>query len=259
MLKTVILCGGKGTRLHEETYAKPKPMVMIGDRPILWHILKYYVSFGHKDFILCLGYKSEVIKDFFRDLSWHQSDVTLTLGQHQPPIFHQSVETDAWTVTLAETGLESMTAYRLFQVKRYIGQDPYFLLTYADGVTDVDINAVIQHHKKSGKVCTLVGVHPTSRFGELTLDADTVVAFNEKPQALMHYINGGYMVCSLSMLDYLTPDPTIMLETGPLKALAQAGKLGIYRHHGFWQSMDTYSEYLALNELWAKNQAPWKR
>lgn len=258
-MKVVILCGGKGTRLREETEYRPKPMVPIGNRPILWHIMKSYASHGHRDFILCLGYKGDLIKDYFRNYLWHTCDVTLGLGRKSAVRFHGKHQEEDWNVTLADTGENSMTAYRIRQVENYLGRDPHFLLTYGDGVGDIDITASVRQHKASGKVCTLTAVRPPGRFGELGLTAGGAVdSFNEKPQTEGGYINGGYMVCSRALFDYLPDDPGVMLEQAPLKTLAANGKLGAYRHQGFWQPMDTYQEYTLLNRMWESGHAPWK-
>jgi glucose-1-phosphate cytidylyltransferase len=258
-MKVVILCGGKGTRLREETEYRPKPMVPIGQRPILWHIMKTYAHYGHKEFILCLGYKGEMIKDYFRNYLWNTCDTTLRLGRDPRAEFHNNHDEEDWSVTLADTGENSMTAYRIKQIERYVGGDEDFLLTYGDGVGDIDINASIAAHKKSGKTCTLTAVHPPGRFGELALGEDSAIkSFNEKPQTEGGYINGGYMVCSRDIFKKLSADPSIMFEQAPLKSLAGFGELHAYRHKGFWQPMDTYQEFALLNKLWDSGSAPWK-
>jgi glucose-1-phosphate cytidylyltransferase len=258
-MKVVILCGGKGTRLREETEYRPKPMVSIGNRPILWHIMKTYAAHGHKDFILCLGYKGESIREYFRNYQWNTCDATLTLGRDSAVKFHGHHGEEDWRITLADTGENSMTAWRVKLISKYIGNDENFLLTYGDGVGNINIPASIEQHLQSKKVCTLTAAHPPGRFGELGLRTDgTVLGFNEKPQAEGGYINAGYMVCSRKLFDYLPDDPTVMLETVPMKALVADAALGAYRHEGFWQPMDTFSEYTMLNKLWAENKAPWK-
>jgi len=258
-MKVVILCGGKGTRLREETEFRPKPMVPIGERPILWHIMKTYARHGHKDFILCLGYKGEMIRDYFRNYLWNICDVTLQLGQKPSVTFHNHHDEEDWNVTLAETGENSMTAWRIRLIEKYLGEDEHFLLTYGDGVGDINIPASIAQHCASGKACTLTSVHPPGRFGELGLGSDqTVRSFNEKPQAEGGYINGGFMVCSRQLFSYLPEDPGMMLEQEPMKRMAAAGQLGAYRHEGFWQPMDTFQEYTLLNRLWNEGNAPWK-
>jgi glucose-1-phosphate cytidylyltransferase len=258
-MKVVILCGGKGTRLREETEFRPKPMVPIGNRPILWHIMKYYAYFGHRDFILCLGYKGEMIKDYFRNYLWNTCDITLSLGRTAAVQFHSRHDEEDWNVTLADTGENSMTAYRIRTIQRYLGNDETFLLTYGDGVGNIDITASIEHHKKTGKICTLSAVHPPGRFGELGISGDdSIHGFNEKPQAEGGYINGGYMVCNRSIFDYLPDDPGMMLEQSPMKQLTADGKLAAFRHDGFWQPMDTFQEFTLLNKLWEDGKAPWK-
>lgn len=258
-MKVVILCGGKGTRLREETEFRPKPMVPIGDRPILWHIMKTYAAHGHKDFILCLGYKGEIIKEFFRNYLWQASDVSLQLGRAPKVRFHSHHDEEDWNVTLAETGQETMTAGRIKRIQRYIGEDETFLLTYGDGVGNIDVNKVIAFHQQQGKSLTLTAVHPPGRFGELGLTEDNVVReFNEKPQSEVGWINGGYLVASRKIFGYLENSDQVMFEQKPIRQLAAEGNLNAYRHHGFWQPMDTFQEYTYLNRLWSEGRAPWK-
>jgi glucose-1-phosphate cytidylyltransferase len=258
-MKVVILCGGKGTRLREETEFRPKPMLPIGDRPILWHIMKIYAHFGHKDFILCLGYKGDAIKDYFRNYQWHSGAVTLRLGRDPAVKFHDDHGEEDWSVTLANTGENAMTAHRVRSIRRFLGSDETFLLTYGDGVGDIDIPASIEWHRNAGAVCTLTAVHPPGRFGELRLTPDGKVrGFNEKPQAEGGSINGGFMVCDRRLFDYLSDDPALMLEQAPMRQLTADGKLAAYQHHGFWQPMDTLQEFTLLNQLWETGRAPWK-
>jgi glucose-1-phosphate cytidylyltransferase len=258
-MKVVILCGGKGTRLREETEYRPKPMVPIGDRPILWHIMKTYAAHGHKDFILCLGYKGEMIKDFFHDYLWMTNDVSLRLGRSSQVKFHGRHDEEDWTVTLADTGPETMTAGRIKRIQKYLGNAETFLLTYGDCVGNVDIPRTVQFHRRHGKVLTLTAVHPAGRFGELGLDAGgTVRQFNEKPQALSGWINGGYFVASRKLFRYLDNSDHLMLEQEPIRRIAAEGNLMAYEHTGFWQPMDTYQEYLLLNRLWSEGKAPWR-
>ncbi|MBI5387428.1 MAG: glucose-1-phosphate cytidylyltransferase [Verrucomicrobia bacterium] len=258
-MKVVILCGGKGTRLREETEYRPKPMVPIGRQPILWHIMKYYAHFGHREFVLCLGYKGDMIREYFRDYLWQTCDVTISLGRHPKAQFHNRHDEEDWTVTLADTGPESMTAYRVKLIQRYIPEDEPFLLTYGDGLSTIDINASIETHERAGKVCTISAVHPAGRFGTLSLSPSGVIqTFMEKPQFETAYVNGGYMVCSYRMFDFLPNDPAIMLEREPMARLVADGQLSSYRHEGFWQPMDTYQEQQYLNRLWDENKAPWK-
>jgi glucose-1-phosphate cytidylyltransferase len=258
-MKVVILCGGRGTRLREETEFRPKPMLPIGNRPILWHIMKTYAHHGHKDFILCLGYKGDMIRDYFRNYLWNTCDATLRLGIEPETRFHTRHDEEDWTVTLADTGENSMTAYRVRLIQKYLGDDEAFLLTYGDGVGNIDINGSIRFHQKSRQICAMTAVHPPGRFGELGLDDDgRVHGFNEKPQAEGGYINGGYMVCSRRIFDYLPDDPGVMLEQDPMRKLTAEGQLAAFRHEGFWQPMDTFQEFTLLNSLWEKGNAPWK-
>lgn len=258
-MKVVILCGGKGTRLREETEYRPKPMVPIGHRPILWHIMKYYAHFGHKDFVLCLGYKGEMIKEFFRNYLWNTCDVTLSLGRKSRLQFHEHHAEEDWNVTLADTGENSMTAYRVKLIQRHIPKGEPFLLTYGDGLSNIDINASIKAHRKVKKICTLSAVHPAGRFGQIQIDdAGRIHSFTEKPNMEAAYINGGYMVCDHKMFNYLPDDPNVMLERDPINNLVRDGQLNSFRHEGFWQPMDTYQESQYLNHLWAEDKAPWK-
>jgi glucose-1-phosphate cytidylyltransferase len=258
-MKVVILCGGKGTRLQNETEFRPKPMLPIGDRPILWHIMKTYSHYGFNEFVLCLGYKGEMIKEYFRNYLWNTCDATLSLG-HRPEIkFHSGHTEEDWKVTLADTGEESPTGDRVSQIRKYVEPDDGFLLTYGDGVGDIDIPASIRLHQEKGKICTVTAVHPPGRFGELSLDEDSdVCGFNEKPQAEGGYINGGYMVCSKSLFQYLEGPSGVILEEEPLQKLAAEGQMTAYKHEAFWQPMDTYREFVLLNNLWRSGNAPWK-
>lgn len=258
-MKVVILCGGKGTRLREETEFRPKPMVPIGGKPILWHIMKSYAHYGHKEFILCLGYKGEMIKDYFRNYLWNTCDITLLLGQQSAVQFHNRHDEEDWSVTLADTGEDSMTAFRVKQIRRYIPAGESFLLTYGDGLSTIDVNASIAAHRAAGKVCTLSAVHPAGRFGALRIEEDgRIHTFSEKPQFEEAYVNGGYMVCGPRLFDYLPDDPNVMLERQPMDRLVSDGQLHAYKHDGFWQPMDTYQESQHLNKLWAEGKAPWK-
>jgi glucose-1-phosphate cytidylyltransferase len=233
-------------------------MVPIGSMPILWHIMKIFAAQGHTDFILCLGYKGEMIKRFFREYPWQGSDVTLDLGQGKT-IFHTQPEAVDWCVTLAETGEHSMTAWRLREAMKYLGDDEEFFITYGDGVGNVDVNACAAHHRASGKLLTLTAVHPAGRFGELELDANgACTGFNEKPQTEGGYISGGFMCARREVHAYLPADPMASFEQGPMQALVRAAQLGVYRHEGFWQPMDTYAEFVMLNRMWAEGKAPWK-
>jgi glucose-1-phosphate cytidylyltransferase len=258
-MKVVILCGGLGTRLRQETEYLPKPMVPIGGRPILWHIMKTYAHYGHKEFIICLGYKGEMIKEYFRNYLWMSSDVTLSLGRKPKLVFHNNHQEEDWQVTLAETGDETATAGRLKKIQPYLGGDKEFLFTYGDGVADVDVNAVIEFHRRSAKLLTLTAVHPPGRFGDLGFEGEALVAsFQEKAPAEGGWINGGYFVASHLVLDNLDDCEKIMFEQEPIRALASAKQLAAYRHSGFWRPMDTYQELLQLNKLWDEGRAPWK-
>jgi glucose-1-phosphate cytidylyltransferase len=258
-MKVVILCGGKGTRLREETEFRPKPMVPIGQLPILWHIMKYYAHFGHREFVLCLGYKGEVIKEFFRNYLWNLCDVTVQLNPLSKPVFHGHEAVDDWKITLAETGMDTLTGKRVAMIRPYIEPGEPFMLTYGDGLSNIDVNALLEGHARSGKICTLSAVHPAGRFGSLTIDEDGAIhSFDEKPQLEKTHVNGGFMVCEHAMFDYLEPHGNVMLEREPMTALVQAGQLNSFRHEGWWQPMDTYQEAQYLNDLWNKRQAPWK-
>jgi len=257
-MKVVILCGGKGTRLREETEYRPKPMVPIGERPILWHIMRTYAAHGHTEFILCLGYKGEVIKDWFRNLRWMLSDVKVTIGAKGSVEFFNDIEEAGWSVTLADTGNDTMTGGRIKRIQKYLGTDEEFLLTYGDGVGNVNISESIEYHRASGRVLTLTGVRPPGRWGELQIADGRVTTFYEKPQTSGGRINGGYFVANRRLFDYLNDDPGLVFEQGPLSALSSDGQLGCYAHDGFWQPMDTYQEFMLLNRLWEEGRAEWK-
>jgi glucose-1-phosphate cytidylyltransferase len=257
-MKVVILCGGRGTRLREETEYRPKPMLPIGDRPIVWHIMKLYAHHGFKDFVLCLGYKGDYIRQYFQNYLWNTNDVTLSLRRGSEVEFHTHSDKEDWNITLAETGEETMTAGRLKRVEKYLDGDT-FLFTYGDGVGDIDIAATVTQHRASGKELTLTAVHPPGRFGEIGFaDKQTVESFNEKPQAEGGWINGGFFVASRSVLARLENADEVMFEQDPMRDLAHRGQLQAYRHEGFWQPMDTYQEYMLLNKLWSEKKAPWK-
>jgi len=255
-MNVVILCGGLGTRLREETEFRPKPMAPIGPQPILWHIMKTYAHYGHKEFILCLGYKGEVIKDYFRNFLWHVHDVTLRLGQQPKITYHDESGMEDWTVTLLDTGQETQTGGRL---RRALGHvpDETFLFTYGDGLTNSNINASIKFHKQQGALATLTAVKPSGRFGELSVEDRTITAFHEKPEQEDAYVNGGFMVFNRGIVDSLPGDDCI-LEREPMDALAASGQLKAFCHDGFWQCMDTYREQQLLEGLWNSGQAPWK-
>lgn len=256
-MKVVILCGGLGTRLREETEYRPKPMVPVGGRPILWHIMKLYAQAGHREFVLCLGYKGEVIKDYFRNYLWNTSDVTLTLGRNPKIRYHNTHEEEDWTVTLLETGQDTMTGGRLRRALAHV-PDENFLFTYGDGLTDSDINASIRFHEAHGAVATVTAVRPSGRFGELAMDGQTITAFTEKPEQEKAYISGGFMVLNRKVADYLDADDGCVFEKGPMERLVKAGQMKAYKHEGFWQCMDTYREQQLLDKMWQSDKAPWK-
>ncbi len=256
-MKVVILCGGLGTRLKEETEYKPKPMVEVGGRPILWHIMKQYSSYGFNQFVLCLGYRGDVIKDYFYNYEIRNNDFTLTLGKDGIKTHNSHSET-GWEITFAETGPYSMTGARIKKIEKYIDGDSFFL-TYGDGVSSVDINKLLAFHKSHGKIATVTGVLPPSRFGELMTDDIIVESFNEKPQVHSGgFINGGYFVFNKSFFNHLSADENCILERQPLEDIVKAKELCIYKHEGFWQCMDTYRDFEYLNGLWRDGKAEWK-
>lgn len=257
----MILCGGKGTRLRDVTELLPKPMVAIGEQPIVWHIMKSYAAFGVRRFILCLGYKREAFVDYFVNYHLRTSDATIKLG-HTPDItFHGESDEADWEVTLAGTGEDSMTGYRVWKAAKYLKEDDdCFFLTYGDGVSDVNIRKLYQTHRESGKLVTMTAVHPEARFGQMLLDGDTVRGFEEKPPRGDGYINGGFMVLQKQFVDrYVTDDKNMFLERVPLGSAAGDGNMGVYRHEGFWQCMDNQREYQLLNDLWKSRKAPWTK
>ena len=255
-MKVVILAGGLGTRISEESHLKPKPMIEIGEQPILWHIMKYYSAFGFNDFVICCGYKGHIIKEYFADYYLHRSDVTFDFSAENHMTVHSNVA-EPWRVTLVDTGLKTQTGGRIKRVQKYIGDEP-FMLTYGDGVSNVDLDALLTQHRAAGKALTLTGVQPGGRFGVLDLDGETVTGFREKAKEDGGWINGGFMVLEPEVLCYLSAEESCILERGPLEALAREGKLGIYKHNGFWQCMDTQRDRGRLEQLWGSKTAPWK-
>lgn len=255
----MILCGGQGSRLREETGVRPKPMVEIGGRPILWHIMKCYAWYGFRDFILCLGYKGHVIREYFLNYKAYNADLTVTLGAPTAVEYHSRHSEEEWRVTLVETGPTSQTGARVARAGRYVESDT-FCLTYGDGVGNVDIAALLQFHRKHGKLGTVTGVRPPGRFGELELDREgRAVEFNEKPQVTEGFINGGFFVFQRRFLeDYVNEQHDLVLEQAPLQRLAKDGELMVFAHEGFWQPMDTYRELTLLDQLWESGHAPWK-
>jgi glucose-1-phosphate cytidylyltransferase len=255
-VRTVILCGGLGTRLREETEYRPKPMVEIGGRPILWHIMKSYAHYGFTDFVLCLGYRGQMIKEYFLNYQAVNNDFTLCLGRPDSVAYHGRHTEQDLTVTLADTGLNTMTGGRVKRVAGYV-RDATFMLTYGDGLADVDLNRVLEFHRQHGRLATITSVRPVSRFGVLqTDDSGSVLEFAEKPNT-EGWINAGFMVLEPGVLDYISADDCA-LEQEPLERLARDGQLMTYRHEGFFFAMDTYREYLHLNQLWDEGRAPWR-
>ncbi len=257
-MKTIILCGGQGTRIRDVSSDIPKPMLPIGTRPILWHIMKSYATAGHTKFVLCLGHKGDAIKEFFLNYEAFTNDVTLTLGVDKKIVFHgASIET-GWTITLADTGLDTMTGGRVSRVRNYIDGDDDFLLTYGDGVSDVNINELIEFHRSHGKIITVTGVRPPGRFGEIESGRDNLVtAFNEKPQTSGGRISGGFFVCRREIFDYLSDNENLVFEQEPMSQLVRDGEMAIFKHDGFWQCMDTFRDFKFLNSLWDDGAAPW--
>ncbi len=255
-MKTVILCGGLGTRLREETEYRPKPLVDIGGKPILWHIMKIYAHYGFHDFVLCLGYRGQMIKEYFLNYEAMNNDFTICLGQGSQIRYDGSHQEQNFTVTLADTGLETMTGGRLKRIEKHVkGQT--WLATYGDGVTDLDISRVVDFHRSHGRLATVTAVRPTMRFGSVSVaENGRVETFFEKPK-LEGWVSAGFFVFEPGIFDYLTGDSCV-LEREPLERLAAEGQLMAYRHDGFFFAMDTYREYLYLNELWSKGQAPWR-
>ena len=255
-MKAVILAGGYGTRISEESYLKPKPMIEIGDMPILWHIMKGYSSHGINDFIICCGYKGYIIKEYFANYYLHHSDVTFNFCGSNEMCIHNSVS-EPWKVTLIDTGLSTMTGGRIKRVREYIGNER-FMLTYGDGVSDVDLGKLMEFHESHGKIATMTAVQHGGRFGVLNIDdIDTIVSFKEKSIEDGGWINGGFMVLEPEVMDYIEGDSTVF-EKGPLEVLANTGQLKAYLHNGFWQCMDTLRDKNLLEELWAGGHAPWK-
>lgn len=258
-MKAIILCGGMGTRLREHTELRPKPMVEIGGRPILWHIMKLYAFHGITDFILCLGYKGHIIKEYFLNYEAMNSDFTVSLGQPAAVRLHgTSHREDGWRVTLADTGETTMTGARLLRAAKYLDdRDQDLMVTYGDGVSDVNLRAVHDFHRQHGKLATLTGVRPVGRFGELHCDGDRVVAFREKPRDGQALINGGFFCFRREFLDYLSDDAACVLEREPLERCAVDRQLCLFEHRGFWQCMDTYRDWEQLERQWQSGEAPW--
>jgi glucose-1-phosphate cytidylyltransferase len=254
-MKAVILAGGLGTRISEESHLRPKPMIEIGGKPILWHIMKIYSSYGIDEFIVCLGYRGYVIKEYFANYFLHMSDVTFDMSANRMEVHQASAE--PWRVTLVETGEDTMTGGRLKRVARYLGEED-FCFTYGDGVADIDIGALVASHRAQGRQATLTAVQPPGRYGALVLDGDRVERFQEKPRGDNAWINGGFFVLSPKVIDLIDGDATHW-EREPLERLTAAGQLSAFQHRGFWQPMDTLRDKTLLEQLWASGKAPWKR
>ena len=254
-MKTALLAGGLGTRLREETEFRPKPMVMVGGRPILWHIMRSYAHHGHKEFVVCAGYRGDIIKEYFREFQSEVSDFTVTLGSKSSIEFHDKYVEEGWKVTVTDTGLSTMTGGRLFKARKYLGSDT-FMCTYGDGLANVDLKSLLEFHKKHGKIATVTAVRPVSRFGVMDISSNgSVEQFREKPQA-DGWINAGFFVFNKEIFDYL--DENSVLENEPMASLAEKDELMAFNHEGFFQPMDTYREFTLLNDLWDLGNAPWK-
>ena len=253
-MKALILAGGFGTRLAEETHVKPKPLIEVGEKPLLWHIMKSYSHYGINDFVICLGYKGYMIKEYFSNYFLHSSDVTIDIKNNKMEI-HQ-IKAEPWRVTLVDTGEKTMTGGRIKRAKKYANET--FCLTYGDGLSDVNISKSIEFHKKNKFVATITAVQPPGRFGALVINKNKVNKFQEKPPGDSNWINGGYFVCEPEIMDYIKNDSTIF-EKEPLQNLAKDRVLGAYKHVGFWQPVDTLRDKNFLNELWKKNNTPWKK
>ena len=258
-MKVVLLAGGLGTRISEESELKPKPMIEIGDMPILWHIMKIYSHYGYNEFIICCGYKGYVIKEYFADYFLHMSDVTFDFSKDNRMIVHNNVA-EPWIVTLIDTGVESMTGERIKRIQPYIAEGEAFMLTYGDGVSDIDIGKLVDFHNNNKEIVTITAVQPNGKFGMLNIGNNCrVTEFLEKPQGDGGWINGGFMVLNYEVFSYLNDDESLVFEQQPLEKLALDGQLNAYKHTGFWQPMDTMRDKNVLNELWKKQKAPWKK
>jgi glucose-1-phosphate cytidylyltransferase len=255
--KVVLLAGGQGMRLREETEYRPKPMVEVGGRPLLWHIMQHYARYQHKEFVICLGYKGDVIKGYFLNYDYLSSDFTLTLGSRESIVCHDQRDEYGWSITLCNTGQDAQTGSRIKQIEKYVQDAELILLTYGDGVSDVDLDELIKFHRKHGRIATVTGVLPPSRFGELMVDGDKVTTFSEKPQVSKGLINGGFFVLDQRVFNYLSADPSCSFEQEPLQNLALDGQLMMYEHTGFWQCVDTMRDLIHLNQLWNSGQPPW--
>jgi glucose-1-phosphate cytidylyltransferase len=257
-VKVVILCGGYGTRIRDVADNIPKPMIPIGGLPILMHIMKYYAFFGFTDFVLCLGYKGDLVKDFFLNYEARTRDFTIRLGREGKIEFHSDHGEIDWSVTLADTGLDAMTGARIRKIKRYVGNDEMFMLTYGDGVGDVDLKKLTAFHQAHDRVLTVTGVRPPGRFGEIVAaSGGRVTEFNEKPQATGGLISGGFFVCRRALFDYIGEGDRVVFEEEPMRSLVRDQQMMAYEHKGFWQPMDTHRDYQLLNNLYESGHAPW--
>jgi glucose-1-phosphate cytidylyltransferase len=258
-IPVAILCGGKGTRLREETEFRPKPLITVGEKPMIWHIMKTYAHYGFKDFMLCLGYKGEMIREYFINYDWNHSDILLELGNKRVTKLNDGHDEEDWRVWLVDTGQETMTGGRLKRLTSHIektGSD-IFLATYGDGVANININDLVDFHRSHGKLATITAVHAPSRFGELVIEDDLVTNFKEKPAATEGWISGGYFVLNRKVLELISDDSTTF-EAEPLKTLSEQGELAVYQHSGYWQCMDTYREVELLTQLYTSGKAGWK-
>ncbi|WP_243795004.1 glucose-1-phosphate cytidylyltransferase [Saccharopolyspora gloriosae] len=257
-LPVIILCGGYGTRIREASERLPKAMVDIGGRPILWHIMKLYGHYGFRRFVLCLGYKGWEVKQFFMDYRTHMSDFTISLSDGHRVEFHNDRADENWEITFAETGLETATGARLRRIRPYVDTSD-FMMSYGDGLGNINLKELEKAHRDAGRVGTVTGIHPTSKFGEMEVSGAEVVEFNEKPTQVSGFVSGGFFMFKRDFLeDYLDDDPMLWLESEPLQRLARDNQMTLHPHHDFWHAMDTYKDYQYLNSLWAAGDAPWK-
>lgn len=258
-MKVIILCGGQGTRIRDVSEVLPKPMLPIGERPILWHIMKIYAHYGIKEFILCLGYKGWAIKEFFLNYYAKISDITVTLDRENSIIYHNHCDEEEWKVTLVETGEASQTGARIWRAREYLEDCDLFSVTYGDGVADINIKALVDTHKKYDFLGTITGVHPSGRFGEMKINGNMIWEFNEKPNVSMGLINGGFMIFNRTVIDkYFRDGEDLVLEREVLVKMTKDKQLGVYQHEGYWQCIDTLREYNMLNKLWSEKKIPWK-
>ena len=257
-IPVAILCGGMGTRLREASEKLPKPLVDVGGKPILWHVMKIYSHFGFRRFVLCLGYKGDQIRRYFLDYREHSSDLTLELAAGHPPRWHGKAMAEDWEVTFVETGLQTGTGGRIRRVASHLDRD-FFLMTYGDGIGSVDITALVKAHLASGQLATVTGVHPASRYGEMHVVGNRVSEFNEKPTLATGWVSGGFFAFDRLVVDkYLDDNQDLLLEQQPLQRMASDGELGVFKHEGFWMGMDTFRDWTELNALWDRGNAPWK-